>query len=189
MLSAGKKTRVQCHRQADGWTLISLPYKNPDPLISVIELEMSGANVVADTMQGVDPELGMPSLSVCFAQAEGCDVHKSSWMEKYGEWKHKYCVNGLGDGGKITWTVNVQQAGTYNVQVEARGNGRVVWRLETEEKQVLQNQQSVASLFMLRPLGWLHFDKPGEHTLTLTMPEGGKCEVSALSLAPVCMED
>lgn len=187
LVSAGKKIRVQCSRLSDGWTVVSLPYKSPDPLVSVVELEMSAANVVADTMQGVDPELGIPSLSVCFAQTEGCSVRKSSWMEKYGEWKHKHCVNGLGDGGKIVWTVNVQQAGTYNVQVEARGNGRMVWRLETDEKQVLQNQQGVASQFMPRPLGWLHFDKPGVHTLTLTMPEGGQCEVSALNLVPVCM--
>lgn len=189
VLSMGKRKRVKWAQQTDGWTVVDLPCMKPDPLVPVIELEMATDSIQVDPMQGIDPEMGLPSLSVLFAQAEGCSVHKSSWMEKFGEWKHRHCTNDLGNGGRLIWTVNVKQAGTYNVQVEARGDGRSVWCLETDEGQVLQNQQGVSSLFMHRPLGWVQFGKPGVHTITLTMPEGGKCDVASLSIAPVYMEN
>lgn len=84
----------------------------------------------------------------------------------------------------------MQQPGTYNVTVEARGNGRCVWRIDTDEGQVLQNQQGVVSQFMQRPLGWLQFSTSGLHTLTLTMPEGGGgCEVASLNITPVYMDN
>ena len=185
----GKKKRLRYEQDATGWTRISVPLRKPDPLVSVIELEMETDAIETDSVQGLDPEFGLPSLSVVFAQVEKCSVYKASWMEKFGEWKHKYCTSTLGESGNLTWTVDVQQPGTYRIQVEARGDGRRVWRLETDEGQVLQNQQSVASLFTQRPLGWIQFYTPGRHTLTLTMPEGDRCDIASLSITPVYMEN
>lgn len=189
ILTNGKKKRL-CHEQAaTGWTHICVPSEKPDPLVPVVELKMETDAIEADPVQGLDPEFGLPSLSVVFARAEKCSVRKASWMEKFGEWKHKHCTSSLDQGGSLTWTVDVQRTGTYRVQVEARGNGRMVWRVETDEGQVLQNQQGVASLFAQRPLGWLRFLTAGRHTLTLTMPEGGRCDVASLDITPIYMEN
>ena len=71
------------------------------------------------------------------------------------------------------------------VKVEARGDGRCAWCLTTDEGEYVHNQQSVSSHFDMLPLGWIKFDTGGRHRVWLTAPEGGKCEVSAVSLVPV----
>lgn len=188
LLSGSKKGKVRVETLADSWVRLVLPDRGHEPLISVVELEMSTDTVSVDPTLGLDPVMGMPTLSVAFAEAEKCSIYKSSWMEKFGEWKHRYCVSNLGNGGQVVWTLNVQRPGVYNVQVEARGAGRVVWRLETDEKQVVQNQQGTSSDFTFKPMGWVKFDKPGKHTLTFCMPEGGQADLASISLTPVYLE-
>ena len=142
-----------------------------------------------DNTQALDPEIGTNELSVIFAEAKDCHVYKSSWMEKFGEWKHEYCVSNLNRGGKIIWTVDVKSPGTYQVELKVRGNGRVVWKVETDEGQMAQNQQSASSIFCKRPIGWIRFDKPGRHTITVNMPEGGKqADISSISMTPIYFE-
>lgn len=190
ILTGRKEKRLRYEQTPGGWTLIRIPFEKTDPLVPVIKLEMESDETKVDPVQGLDPEFGLPALSVVFAQAKGCNVRKASWMEKFGEWKHKHCAQFQHQGESLSWTINVQQPGTYNVTVEARGNGRCVWRIDTDEGQVLQNQQGVVSQFMQRPLGWLQFSTPGLHTLTLTMPEGGGgCEVASLNITPVYMDN
>lgn len=185
----GKKMPLQIAKEKNNWIAIQLPYKKPDSLIPVIELKMKDENISADTSQALDPEFGLPELSVIFAKAEQCNVYKSSWMEKFGEWKHKYCTSDLNKEGKLIWTIDVLKPGVYMVQVEARGNGRKVWRLETDEGELLQNQQAVSSLFGLRPLGWIKFDKPGKHSISLSLVESGDVDIASLSLTPIMMEE
>lgn len=110
-------------------------------------------------------------------------------MEKFGEWKHKYCTPDLNRSGKVTWTVDVMEPATFSVDLTLRGEGRGVWKVETDEAHTAQNQQGVSSIFCKRPIGWISFDKPGRHTITVSMPEGGKpSELSAISLTPVRFE-
>lgn len=72
---------------------------------------------------------------------------------------------------------------------EMWGYGRVVWKVETDEGQMAQNQQSASSIFCKRPIGWIRFDKPGRHTITVSMPEGGEqANMSAISMTPIYFE-
>ena len=175
--------------QEGSWTVLQIPFRKPDPIISVIELVMKGNEITVDNTQALDPEIGTNELSVIFAEAKDCHVYKSSWMEKFGEWKHEYCVSNLNRGGKIIWTVDVKSPGTYQVELKVRGNGRVVWKVETDEGQMAQNQQSASSIFCKRPIGWIRFDKPGRHTITVSMPEGGEqADMSAISMTPIYFE-
>ena len=185
----GKKTHPVKFEKRGNWTVLDVPYKKPNNLVSVIALVTKGGEVGVDNTQAVDPESGIDELSVVFADANGCSVGKTSWMEKFGEWKHKYRTPDLNRGGKVTWTVDVLEPATYSVDLTLRGEERGVWKVETDEGHSAQNQQGVSSIFCKRPIGWISFDKPGRHTITVSMPEGGiPAELSAISLTPVCFE-
>ena len=185
----GKKTHPVKFEKRGNWTVLDVPYKKPNNLVSVIALVTKGGEVSVDNTQAVDPESGIDELSVVFADANGCSVGKTSWMEKFGEWKHKYRTPDINRGGKITWTVDVLEPATYSVDLTLRGEGRGVWKVETDEGHSAQNQQGVSSIFCKRPIGWISVDKPGRHTITVSMPEGGiPAELSAISLTPVCFE-
>lgn len=183
----GKKQRIRC-RQENGWTEFQIPYKQPDALVSIIELVPDGTEISVDNIQAVDPEMGIKDLSVKFAKTESCDVYKSSWMEKFGEWKHVYCTGNLNRGGKLTWTLAVNTPGVYHLEVKARGKGRVVWKAETDEGYAIQNQQGVSDIFCNRPIGWIRIDKAGTHTITVKQLEGGAVDLSAITLVPVAFE-
>ncbi len=168
------------------WLILDVPYQQPDPMISVIELEMKNNDIDVDTTQALDPEIGLPDLSVLFADTENCSTNKTTWREKFGEYKHTYIVSNLNKVGKITWTVEVLEPITCQVGLNVRGNGRSVWELKSDEGKYIQNQQRATSKFSEVPLGWLKFDKPGKHTITLTMEKGqNPADISSISLIPV----
>lgn len=183
----GSKRRIRCNKD-NGWTVLHVPYQQPDPFVSVIELSVEGSGVSVDSTLAVDPETGIKDLSVKFAVAESCSIYKSSWMEKFGEWKHVYCAGHLNQGGKLTWTVAVSKPGVYHLDIKARGKGRVVWKAETDEGRAIQNQQGVSDIFCDRQIGWISFEKAGTHTITVNQLEGGDVEVSSITLVPVNFE-
>ncbi|MGN0228856.1 MAG: alpha-L-fucosidase [Muribaculaceae bacterium] len=185
-LVIGDKTRHIRFEQNDIFTVMQVPAQCPDNICSIIELSLETSTPEVDNTIAIDPEMGLSNLSVKLAATDDCDYYKSSWMEKFGEWKHKYCVNNLHKGGSITWTLQVHTPGVYAVSVEARGNGRAVWRLTSDENHIVQNQQGVASKFTSCALGWIEIEKAGKHTLTLNMPEGGEaCDIASISLSTV----
>lgn len=183
ILNGKKQQRIKFEKEGS-WTVFDIPYREPDPMITVIELVMKD-DVVVDTTQALDPEIGLKELSVKFASPTDCHVYKSSWMEKFGEWKHVYCVSDLNQGGRITWTIDVKEAGIYHIDLKVRGNKRIIWKIETDEGNLVQNQQSASSIFCERPLGWIRFDKPGKHLITVSMPEGGQADLASISFVPV----
>lgn len=183
ILNGKKQQRIKFEKEGS-WTVFDIPYREPDPMITVIELVMKD-DVVVDTTQALDPEIGLKELSVKFASPTDCHVYKSSWMEKFGEWKHVYCVSDLNQGGRITWTIDVKEAGIYHIDLKVRGNKRIIWKIETDEGNMVQNEQSASSIFCERPLGWIRFDKPGKHLITVCMPEGGQADLASISFVPV----
>lgn len=181
----GKSTKLSFEKKYNG-VVFKVPFKRPDPLVSVIELAMENDSPEADPMFCVDPELGIQDLTIKSAELENCSMHKSSWMEKFGEWKYMYCSDDMGNNGKVIWKVYVPAAGTYDIQVKARGKSRCVWKVESDEGNFVQNQQLAPNIFSFRKLGWLKFNEPGIHTITLSMPEGGKgAETAGISITPV----
>lgn len=182
----GKKQQRIKYEKEGSWTVFDIPYRKPDPMITVIELVMKD-DVVVDTTQALDPEIGLKELSVKFATPTDCHVYKSSWMEKFGEWKHVYCVSDLNQGGSIAWAIDVKEAGIYHIDLKVRGNKRRIWKIETDEGNMVQNEQSASSIFCERPMGWIRFDKPGKHLITVSMPEGGQADLASISFIPVCL--
>lgn len=182
----GKKLQRIKYEKEGSWTVFDIPYRKPDPMITVIELVMKD-DVVVDTTQALDPEIGLKELSVKFATPTDCHVYKSSWMEKFGEWKHVYCVSDLNQGGRIAWAIDVKEAGIYHIDLKVRGNKRIIWKIETDEGNMVQNEQSASSIFCERPMGWIRFDKPGKHLITVSMPEGGQADLASISFIPVCL--
>lgn len=185
ILNGKKQQRIKYEKEG-GWTVFDIPYRKPDPMITVIELVMKD-DVVVDTTQALDPEIGLKELSVKFATPTDCHVYKSSWMEKFGEWKHVYCVSDLNQGGSIAWAIDVKEAGIYHIDLKVRGNKRIIWKIETDEGNMVQNEQSASSIFCERPMGWIRFDKPGKHLITVSMPEGGQADLASISFVPVCL--
>lgn len=185
ILNGKKQQRIKYEKEGS-WTVFDIPYCKPDPMITVIELVMKD-DVVVDTTQALDPEIGLKELSVKFATPTDCHVYKSSWMEKFGEWKHVYCVSDLNQGGSIAWAIDVKEAGIYHIDLKVRGNKRIIWKIETDEGNMVQNEQSASSIFCERPMGWIRFDKPGKHLITVSMPEGGQADLASISFVPVCL--
>lgn len=185
ILNGKKQQRIKYEKEGS-WTVFDIPYRKPDPMITVIELVMKD-DVVVDTTQALDPEIGLKELSVKFATPTDCHVYKSSWMEKFGEWKHVYCVSDLNQGGRIAWAIDVKEAGIYHIDLKVRGNKRIIWKIETDEGNMVQNEQSASSIFCERPMGWIRFDKPGKHLITVSMPEGGQADLASISFIPVCL--
>ena len=109
-------------------------------------------------------------------------------MEKFGEWKHVYCISDLNRKGNVAWNIEVKTPGVYQVDLKVRGKERPVWKVETDEGHIAQNQQSVSSAFQKRPIGWIRFDKPGIHTVTVCMPEGGQADLASISMTPINFE-
>lgn len=184
ILLGEKSKKVKFDKEGD-WTVLQVPCRQPESLIPIIELQLQDSTVKVDNTQALDPEIGIRKLSVQFAQVTGCNIHKSSWMEKFGEWKHAACVSDLTPNGKVEWTIDVKETGIYQLSLEARGEGRCVWKAMTDEGKMVQNQQGVSSKFSECPMGWIRFDQPGKHTLSLTQLEGKPADLSSVSLIPV----
>lgn len=187
ILGEKKKQRIKFEKE-DNWTVFQVPFQKPDRMITVIELEMKDSEIIVNNTLALDPETGINDLSVKFAKAANCHVYKSSWMEKFGEWKHVYCISDLNRKGNVAWNIEVKTPGVYQVDLKVRGKERPVWKVETDEGHIAQNQQSVSSAFQKRPIGWIRFDKPGIHTVTVCMPEGGQADLASISMTPINFE-
>ena len=180
-----KPHKVKISKESS-WTVLDIPHKAPDPMISIIELTIKG-DIVVDNTIAPDPETGIEELSVKFASAKDCTIRKESWMEKFGEWKHVYCVSDLFKDGNVIWEIEVKDPGIYHVDLKVKGNGRQVWEISTDEGLRIQNQQGSSSIYGFKPVGWIRFDKPGKHTVSVRLLEGNRQDVSlsAVKIKPV----
>ena len=107
-------------------------------------------------------------------------------MEKFGEWKHANQVSDWQPAGKAVWTVEVGEAGDYQLELRYKGEGRLVWRIETDEGVTLQNQQNSSPVYHAYPFGLLTFKRPGKHTIAVSLVEGpvDKASLAAIRLIP-----
>jgi alpha-L-fucosidase len=83
--------------------------------------------------------------------------------------------------------VDVATPGDYQVELTYKGEGRLVWRIETDEGVKLQNQQNSASVYHAYPFGLLSFATAGKHTLTVSLIDGdrAKASLSAVRVSPM----
>lgn len=170
-----------------GWLVVDLPDKRPDPMVSILTLKVSDVHLI-EQVKGIDPQCETV-LPADFAAVVNCKKDKKSWMEKFGEWKHVEQVEGFTDSSYVRWDVEVCNSGYYLVSLNYSGEGRVVWKVvvDGDHSQKIQNQQAAVAKYVSYPMGWLKFDKPGSHQISVSLVEGNAATVSlhAISLKPV----
>ena len=165
----GKLQTLQTVKDGD-WTIIKLPAKRPEHLVSVVELSVSGPIEVNQTL-GIDP-VYQTEIPMAFASAEGCEIKGKQWMEKFGEWKHISQAEGWTPESKVIVEVEVMKPGYYEVDLNYAGKGRMVWKIENEEGVFVQNQQNSSAIYDYHEFGLMKFDKPGKHKISISFLEG-----------------
>jgi len=181
----GKRQQIGTSKK-NGWTTFYLPAARPEKLISVIELEVEGETIVVDETFGIDPTY-TTTIPVGFAEAEGCVVEHKRWMEKFGEWKHISQAQDWTSESTLSWEVEVMNPGFYQVDLNYAGKGRMVWRIENEEGDLVQNQQNSSHIYNFFEMGLLEFKKSGKHTITVKFIEGDNKSASlkTIKLTPL----
>ena len=108
-------------------------------------------------------------------------------MEKFGEWKRVVQFDEWNEDSKATWEVEVAKAGDYNVDFKYRGEGRMVWGVEVEGGEKIQNQQNSSHNYQSFPIGWVNFPKPGRYKLIATCVEGNfdAASLTSIRLTPI----
>ena len=179
-----KQTKLKVQTQK-GWTRIQLPLRMPEKLVPVVQVELE-AKPEVDPCWGIDPSIKTTILAQ-FASVTGAKQENKRWMEKFGEWKHVVRVWKWEEGGKASWEVDVLKPGYYNVDLTYAGEGRVVWGVDVEGGQHIQNQQNSSHNYQAFPIGWINFPKPGRYTVSVSCLEGELAEASlkAIHFTPV----
>jgi alpha-L-fucosidase len=184
VVSDGKLLPVSWKKRGT-WTELQLPPTPPDHPASVIAVKLRAAPQVDQTL-GVHPNLPT-SLLIEFAEVKDAIKEEIRWMEKFGEWKAANQVSAWKPNGRAVWTVNVAEAGDYRLDLKYKGEGRLVWRIETDEGLTLQNQQNSSPIYQSHAFGLLTFKRPGQHTLAVSLVDGSrdKASLQAIRLSPV----
>ncbi len=135
---------------------------------------------------GIDPIMETELLSE-FATVSQCNKDHKYWMEKFGEWKSATHIHKFKENGKAYWEVDVLKPGYYQVDLQYAGEGRLVWAVETDNEEKIQNQQNSSSIYAYHPMGWLKIKKSGKHRIAVSLVEGNsdKASLKAIRFTPV----
>lgn len=182
-LLRGAEAEEISFERSNGWTVFSVPYAAPEKLVSVIEVDLSGAPE-ADQTFGIDPNTGTEILAE-FSQVNGLELTKKHWMEKFGEWKALYHVHGWKEGSKTTFEIDVLIPGDYCASLTYSGEGRLVWSVAVEDGEKIQNQQNSSHNYQEFPMGWLNFPTAGTYRVSVSCIEG---DVKSASLKSIRFE-
>jgi alpha-L-fucosidase len=182
LLMDQKNKEVFC-QQEEGWTVINLPYKPSDSLISVIELKMqnNAEDIVIKSTHGIYPNIAT-NLIAEFAKVSGAEKKEEKWMEKFGEWKHVNQISKWSNDAKATWTVNVKEPGYYYLDLCYKGKDRLVWKTLTDEGIMVQNQQAATEKYDFYKMGIVEFKEAGEHDISVSLVEGDPITSSLRSI-------
>lgn len=163
---------------------IDVPYRQPDELASVIEIDVVGIDVEGGIT--LDPSIAT-SLSVLFGEHGGCSSNKDAWMDKFGEWKFKNNLCGFTQDCWFDWTVDVPKAGYYDIELEYKGSDFVVWQVEVDGEPAVINKQKATNAYGWHRLGWIEIKDPGRHCICIRTVGGdfAHAEASAIRFTPV----
>lgn len=127
------------------------------------------------------------NLLLEFAEVKDATKKEIRWREKFGEWKAANQFSQWKPGGQTVWTVNVAEAGDYRLELNDKGEGKLVWRIETDEGVKLQNQQNSSPIYHFHPFGLLTLKTPGQHTIAVSLVDvpRDKASLQAIRLSPV----
>ena len=164
----------------NGWVKFNVPFKPGNSKVSVINVTLDCDATLAkvDQDHGIYPNIAN-NLTAEFVNVSSAEKKEKRWMEKFGEWKHITQVSKWGKDGKAEWNVNVAKKGYYQVDLNYSGEGRLVWKITTDEGNQIQNQQAATEKYVNYPMGVLEFKTPGKHKITVSLVEGNP-ETSSL---------
>ena len=79
------------------------------------------------------------------------------------------------------------EPGYYYLDLRYKGQGRVVWRTETDENIRIQNQQAATEKYQIYPMGIIEFKTAGKHTITVGFVQGDndKESLESVILKPI----
>jgi len=176
---SGKEVPVKWKKDGE-WTEFKLPMDEPERLVSVLKVQLRN-EVDVDQTHGLHPN-HKAKLLVDFADVSNAERKEIRWMEKFGEWKHVNQVAKWEEGGVTEWTIDVLEPGYYHVDANYKGESRLVWKIETDEGVMIQNQQNASHVYHDYPMGQLKFNKAGEHKIRVSLVEGDPDTSSLVSL-------
>jgi alpha-L-fucosidase len=187
LLSPNKAQNLQYHLSND-WVIVNVPYKPADSLVSIIELvlDKKANKVVLSKDLGIYPNVPT-TLLANFAEVEGAERTSIRWMEKFGEWKHAEQISNWTAAAKVSWTLNVQSPGYYCLDVTYKGKDKLVWRTETDEGVVVQNQQAATDKYNSYRMGIIEFKTQGKHILSVSLVNGDTqtSSLESIKISPI----
>ena len=180
----GHKQKVKFSKKGE-WVVFELPYAPADAPVSVIEVQLDVEAQLAD----VDGTMGVyPNQTTVLlteqATVSGAQQESIRWMEKFGEWKKTTQVSHWEESGKAEWLVEVSQPGYYHIDLSYKGEGRLVWKILTDEGALVQNQQAATEVYQSHPMGILEFKEAGKHRVSVSLVEG---DATTSSLKLMCI--
>jgi len=171
LLDGKKKCKLK-YKMENGWHVIDVPFETPKDLIVVIEVEIDkDEKPSVKTNLGIYPNTDVRLLTE-FGKATNAEQKNVRWMEKFDEWKHANQASNWEKNGEVTWEINVQKPGYYYLDVEHKGDGRLVWKTTTDEGVMVQNQQAATNKYDYRRMGIIEFKTSGNHIIKTSLVEG-----------------
>ena len=185
----GKDKKVKFKQDKEGWVTFTIPFEAPDNLISIIEVKFErNTEIIADDKAlGIYPNVDTELITE-FGEVKNATQENKRWMEKFGEWKHANQVSNWKDDSSVTWNVDVQNPGLYYLELCYSGTDKkLVWKTETDEGVLLQNQQAATVKYIHYKMGILEFKTAGKHTISTSLVEGdGKtASLKSIKLRPI----
>lgn len=179
ILTGDTTQKIDFEKQND-WTIFKVPYKPADAKVSVIEvkLDVLASEAMVNGTHGIYPNIKTEILTD-FANVSGAEKKSIRWMEKFGEWKKTTQVSKWTKEGKAEFKLNVLKPGYYYLDLNYKGEDRLVWKATTDEGVLVQNQQAATEKYAVNRMGIVEFKTAGEHTLTVSLVEGNP-ETSSL---------
>lgn len=176
----GNESREITFDQINAWTVFTVSFAPADSPASVIEvtLDVEAENADVKGNLGIYPNIES-ELLVEFSEVFSAEKMEVKWMEKFGEWKHVNQISKWEENSKAEWTVEVFEPGYYYLDLNYKGEGRLVWKTTTDEGIMLQNQQAATEKYQQYNMGIIEFQTAGEHTISVSLVEGNP-ETSSL---------
>jgi alpha-L-fucosidase len=149
-------------------------------------LDKKANKVVLSKDLGIYPNVPT-TLLANFAEVEGAERTSIRWMEKFGEWKHAEQISNWTAAAKVSWTLNVQSPGYYCLDVTYKGKDKLVWRTETDEGVVVQNQQAATDKYNSYRMGIIEFKTQGKHILSVSLVNGDTqtSSLESIKISPI----
>jgi alpha-L-fucosidase len=83
--------------------------------------------------------------------------------------------------------VDVLVPGDYNASLTYSGEGRLVWGIDVEGGEHIQNEQNSSHNYQEFPIGWINFPTPGKYKVAVSCLEGDlkTASLKAIRFTPV----